>query len=215
MMVFSSHYFSGSKPNGVYSTWHTGINVSRPFKNRPKTYTLWIPLQSLTESTGGRLWYYNGDHLKTVGTLCHEPICAKHSAAYVYLTVDLMEDELERHKITEDCQFGDGFLFSEMNPHGVDTNCIIKRDVISFRLLDCNAEEDDLIDYLEGLDQEQQMTPLEKRAQLNRMILFCNKMRHCRLVSKGLPSPYNFNPKEEVKENDTRDLREQPVEKTY
>jgi hypothetical protein len=51
MMVFSSHFFSGTgeKPGAIYSGWHTGCNLSKTFVGYPETFTVWMPLQTLTE----------------------------------------------------------------------------------------------------------------------------------------------------------------------
>jgi len=48
----------------------------------------------------------------------------------------LIQEDLEKNKITDDCNFGDAFLFWEINPHKVDSDCMIKpREILSVRLV--------------------------------------------------------------------------------
>lgn len=140
MMIFATNFFSGDAANGAYSSWHTGANISKLFVNEPTTFTVWIPLQTLTEETGGRLWYYDGEYLPSVIDLLK--VAHKKTMMLQYITVTLMEKELEAHKITEDCHLGDAFMFWELNPHAVDNLCNIKRDVLSVRMISRDAVVD-------------------------------------------------------------------------
>jgi len=134
MMVFTTHYFTGAKEKGQYSGWHTGINLSKLFIGNPDTCTVWIPLQTLSEKTGGRLWFYNGEYLQSFMDILR--LCDKKNNIAQYLILKLIEEELEKCKITDDCNFGDAFLFWEINPHKVDTECIIvPREILSVRLV--------------------------------------------------------------------------------
>ncbi len=66
MMWFACQYFAGEKKNGVYGGWHTDLNGGKPFKGNPNLITIWIPFQTLTEETGGRLWLYGGPKAESV-----------------------------------------------------------------------------------------------------------------------------------------------------
>jgi len=143
MMVFATNYFSGDKIKGEYSGWHTGTNLSKLFIGSPNTCTVWIPLQDLTSETGGRLWFYNGEYLDDVVDLLK--VSKKATMLFQYLMLDVIEDELEKHKVTEDCKFQDGFMFWEINPHCVDRECVIPREVLSVRLISKDAVIDEAI----------------------------------------------------------------------
>jgi len=133
MVVFNSHYFAGKQEGATYSGWHTGVNLSKLFVGYPETFSVWVPLQTLTEQTGGRLWFYNGEYLDSVIDLLS--VTEKKTMVFQYLMLGLLEKELEENKVTADCQFGDAFHFWEWNPHCVDTLCKIPREVVSFRLI--------------------------------------------------------------------------------
>lgn len=133
MMIYSTNYFCGDKQNGEYSDWHTGINFSKVFVGEPDTCTVWVPLQNLSEETGGRLWFYNGEYLDSVVDLLKAT--DKKTYLFQYIMMSLFTKELEANKVTEDCQLGDAFLFWETNPHCVDKLCKIKREVLSIRMI--------------------------------------------------------------------------------
>jgi len=60
-----------------------------------------------------------------------------------------MTKELNENKVTEDCAFGDGFVFKEIIPHMVDEDCNIKREILSVRLIEKGAVLDnDFIDEI-------------------------------------------------------------------
>jgi len=138
MQIFATHWFSGESKN--YSDWHTGINFQKAFKGNPLIVTVWIPLQELTSKTGGRLWFYNGPLLPHI--IATTRGVNKKNYIFQYYMLYLMKDALEKNKITEDCAFGDAFAFKEIIPHAVDFDCVIKREILSVRLIEKGAQLD-------------------------------------------------------------------------
>jgi len=175
MMIFNTHYFSGeSSTGGVYSGWHTGVNLSKLFVGNPTTFSIWIPLQTLTEETGGRLWFYNGEYLDSVIDMLK--ITDKKTSAFQYLLLSILEKELEAHKITDDCQFGDAFYFWEWNPHCVDQLCKIKRDVISVRLVSKDAVIDTaFLEELQNIKEDEVHNHIETKDIMDRLTNFLAK----------------------------------------
>lgn len=137
MQIFATHWFSGEAGAKNYSDWHTGINFQKTFVGHPLIITVWIPLQELTSKTGGRLWFYNGPLLPHIIHTTRG--VDKKNYLFQYYMLYLMKNALEQHKITEDCAFGDGFVFKEIMPHAVDTECNIHREIISVRLIEKGA----------------------------------------------------------------------------
>jgi len=176
MMVYATNYFAGDAQKGEYSAWHTGVNLSKLFVDEPETLTVWIPLQTLTEETGGRLWFYNGEYLDSVIDLLK--VTTKFTHVFQYLLLHLLNAELEAHKITEDCAFGDGFVFSETNPHCVDKLCTIKRDILSVRLIKKGVVIDEpFLKKLEEIPEDETVNLIENKAILGRLLLFLNQTK--------------------------------------
>lgn len=179
MMVFQTNFFSGDAEKGEYSGWHTGVNLNKLFVNNPKTFTVWIPLQSLTEETGGRLWFYNGEYLDMIIDLINPPATDKKTMLYQYVMVNLLEEtELDKHKVTEDCELGDAILFWEMNPHCVDKLCKIKRDVVSVRLITRDAIVDnDFVKELEDFPEDEKINFIDSKRALMSLHAFVDGTR--------------------------------------
>jgi len=178
LMVFSTNFFSGDKPKGEYSGWHTGVNLSKVFIGEPDTCTVWIPLQTLTAETGGRLWFYNGEYLDSIVDMLK--VTNKLTHAFQYIMLALLEKELETNKVTGDCQFGDGFMFREVNPHCVDRDCNIPRDVLSVRLISRTAVVDDaFFKTIENLPEGEPINLIENKDILMRLYRFITGTRDC------------------------------------
>jgi hypothetical protein len=84
------------------------------------------------------------------------------------MLLDMIEDELEAHKVTADCEYGDGFYFSEINPHCVDRLCSIKRDILSVRLISRDAVVDDA--FIKELDEFPEGAVTNGRVETKRML---------------------------------------------
>lgn len=176
MMVFATNYFAGDAQNGAYSGWHTGINLSKLFVGHPQLYTVWIPLQTLTSETGGRLWFYGGEYLETFIELLKET--DKKTMMLHYITIMLTEKELEKRKVTEDCPLGDAFIFSEMIPHSVDNDCTIKREILSVRLVDKNAVVDEaFLKEIEEFPEDGKINYADNKKYFNSLYSFLSKTK--------------------------------------
>jgi len=168
-MIFGIHYFSGDSPKGEYSGWHTGVNISKLFVGHPSVMSVWIPLQTLTKETGGRLWLYNGDYLQSIKDVLTRG--DKKSQLTHYMIMNLFAKEMDAHKVTEDCQLGDGFLFSEMNPHSVDSDCSIPRDVLSVRMVKRGTPLDpDFMKELEEIKEDEMTNIVEPKRIMNQLL---------------------------------------------
>jgi hypothetical protein len=176
MKIFATNFFSGEAENGVYSTWHTGANLSKLFVGEPNTCTVWIPLQTLTAETGGRLWFYNSEYLNSVIDVLR--ITDKKTMGLQYLILQLLQKDLEANKITEDCAVGDAFMFWEINPHCVDLECKIKREVLSVRLVKNDAVVDEaFLKELVDLPDDEPVNLFETKNLLMRLHLFLEKTK--------------------------------------
>jgi hypothetical protein len=174
MMIFSTHYFSGSKEGGEYSSWHTGINLSKTFKGFPVIRTVWIPLQTLTSETGGRLWFYNGEYMPALLDMWKGT--NKKTSFLQFFILSVMNEELENNKITEDVEFGDVWVFPETYPHKVDRDCKIQRDILSVRLIERSAilDEEFLKELLE-FPEDGVINMIEKKEHINILSQFLNE----------------------------------------
>lgn len=187
MMVFATNFFSGDSQNGVYSGWHTGANLSKLFVGEPETCTVWIPLQTLTAETGGRLWFYNSEYLDSVIDVLR--VTSKKTQIFQFLMLQLLEKDLEANKvrathitinlkITEDCQLGDAFMFWEINPHCVDRDCNINREILSVRLVSKDAVVDEqFIKELEELPEDEPINLFEEKKTMMRLHGFLLKTK--------------------------------------
>jgi len=161
MQIFATHWFSGEAGAKNYSDWHTGINFQKTFVGHPLIITVWIPLQDLTSKTNGRLWFYNGPLLPHIIHTTRG--VDKKNYLFQYYMLYLMKNALEQHKITEDCAFGDGFVFKEIMPHAVDTECNIKREIISVRLIEKGAVIDQkFIDEVKELGKDEKFLTVKE-----------------------------------------------------
>lgn len=113
--------------------WHTGHSLY--FGVNGVAMTLWIPLQDLDDSTGGRLKMYNGKLIPEIDRLLDEQVKMNgNSISNKHSILQFFNSHLEEEKCVDSLKAGDVLLFDEMLPHGAET-CSIHREVFALRLV--------------------------------------------------------------------------------
>jgi len=180
MIVYRTVYLAGEVDGGRYSGWHTDYNGTKAFKTKvkhPRAYNLWVPLQPLNEETGGRLWFYDGPHMKNIENVLR--LCHKKSMILQYMLLGLLKDELDAHQATENMEFGDALLFSEIRPHKVDTSCKVQREVFTCWLIDEDAVlDDEFIDEVIAFPEDETVNELETKVHMKALERFITDARN-------------------------------------
>jgi len=176
MMVYATSFLSGMTANGEYSKWDTSSNLSKAFVSCPDTLTVWIPLHTVNEDTGGRLWLYTGDYLDSMVDMLKT--IGKKTQATQYVLLSIFKEEMDEHKIATNCDFGDGVVFWDLHPHIVDELCKSKLEVLSVRLVKRGSEIDHkFLKEVEEFPEDGVVNIIEKKPWLQSLSAFLEKVR--------------------------------------